>query len=131
MLGTKIDFKAHRWAIIYCAVSTVGALCYGYDQIYYTGVQGMRAFIDEYGTATDDDGNATLTTSFLSLTASIIYVGELLGALLAAPINDYFGRKAVFYCASLCIIAGGIVQLCAKGSEALIIVGRIRKFFSL
>lgn len=120
-----IDFQSHKWAIIYCGVSTFGALCYGYDQIYYTGLLGMKPFITDYGTTNDADGNTALTTSFISLTASIIYVGELLGALLAAPINDFFGRKAVFYCAAVCIIAGAIVQLTAHGLEGLIILGRI------
>lgn len=122
----NIKFSEHKWALFYCAVSTLGALCYGYDQIYYTGVLGMRAFIDDYGTLTDPvTGKAALTTSFLSLTASIIYVGELVGALLAAPINDRWGRKAVFLCASLCIIAGAIVQVADNGSEGLIVFGRI------
>jgi MFS family permease len=86
----------------------------------------MRAFINDYGTTTDPDtGLKALTTSFLSLTASIIYVGELFGALLAAPINDRWGRKAVFCCASCCIIAGAIVQVADNGSEGLIIFGRI------
>ena len=121
----NIDFRSQRWALFYCGVSTFGALCYGYDQIYYTGLLGMRPFINEYGTTTDSDGATALTTSFTSLTASIIYVGELLGALFAAPINDHFGRKAVFYCASLCIIAGAVVQLASHGIEGLIILGRI------
>lgn len=120
-----IDFRAHKWAIIYCGVSTLGALCYGYDQIYYTGVLGMGPYISDYGTTTDSSGDPALTTSFVSLTASIIYVGELVGALLAAPINDFWGRKAVFYCASLCIIAGAVVQLLAHGIEGLIVLGRI------
>lgn len=102
-----------------------GALCYGYDQIYYTGVQGMRPFIDQYGTTTDSMGSKALTTTFLSLTASIIYVGELVGALISAPINDYFGRKGVFYCASVCIIIGAIVQATDKHTMGLIILGRI------
>lgn len=121
----SIDFKSNKWAIIYCGVSTFGALCYGYDQIYYTGLLGMGPFIKDYGTTIDSDGNDALTTSFISLTASIIYVGELLGALMAAPINDRWGRKAVFYCASACIVAGAIVQLTAHGIEGLIILGRI------
>ena len=120
----SIDFRAHKWAFFYCGVSTFGALCYGYDQIYYTGVQGMKPFIHDYGVRASD-GTITLTTSFISLTASIIYVGELLGALIAAPINDYFGRKAVFYCASTCIILGAIIQLVAHGLEGLIVFGRI------
>jgi sugar porter (SP) family MFS transporter len=120
----NIDFRSHTWALIYCGVSAFGALCYGYDQIYYTGLLGMRPFIDEYGVTRDDSAKA-LTTSFTSLTASIIYVGELLGALGAAPINTYYGRKAVFYCASACIIAGAIVQIFASGIEGVIVLGRI------
>lgn len=121
----NINFKDNKWAFVYCGVSTFGALCYGYDQIYYTGLLGMRPFIDEYGQTTDADGARALTTSFTSLTASIIYVGELLGALAAAPINDRWGRKAVFYTAALCIIAGAVVQLASHGLEGLIVLGRI------
>lgn len=124
MPKTNINFRSQAWAIAYCGVSSFGALCYGYDQIYYTGVLGMKPFIQHYGTEAGD-GDASLPTSFVSLTTSIIYVGELLGALLAAPINDHFGRKAVFYCASVCIVAGAIVQLFASGIEGLIILGRI------
>lgn len=124
MAIVNIDFRSHKWAIIYCGVSAIGALCYGYDQIYYTGLLGMKPFIDEYGTR-NSTGTTALTTSFTSLTSSIIYIGELLGALFAAPINDHYGRKAVFYCASGCIIAGAIVQLAASGLEGLIVLGRI------
>ncbi|OAA63381.1 General substrate transporter [Niveomyces insectorum RCEF 264] len=121
----NVDFRSNRWAFIYCGVSTFGALCYGYDQIYFTGILGMRPFINEYGQTTDSHGLRALTTSFTSLTASIIYVGELLGALLAAPINDRWGRKAVFYCAAVCIIAGAVVQLASSGIEGLVVLGRI------
>ncbi len=79
-----INWGQHRWAIFFCAVSSLGALCYGYDQIYYTGVLGMKRFVLDYGTTHDKDGNIALTTTFISLTASIIYVGELFGALIAA-----------------------------------------------
>ncbi|KIX01279.1 uncharacterized protein Z518_09004 [Rhinocladiella mackenziei CBS 650.93] len=121
----NINWGEHRWAIFFCAVSSLGALCYGYDQIYYTGVLGMERFVQDYGTTHDEDGNVALTTTFISLTASIIYVGELLGALASAPINDYFGRKGVFLCASTCIIAGAIAQVADQGSMGVIILGRI------
>lgn len=120
----ELDFRSHAWALLYCGVSTFGALCYGYDQIYYTGVLGMGPFIDTYGVRKQDGGKA-LTTSFTSLTASIIYVGELIGALGAAPINTRYGRKAVFYCASVCIIVGAVVQLVSSGLEGIIVLGRI------
>ena len=85
----------------------------------------MKRFVLDYGTTHDKDGNLALTTSFISLTASIIYVGELFGALFAAPINDYFGRKGVFLCASVCIIAGAVTQVADQHSEGVICLGRI------
>lgn len=83
-----------------------------------------RHAINIYGTL-QPDGSHAISTSFLSLTASIIYVGELLGALLAAPINDHYGRKGVFYSASACIIAGAIIQVADNGNEGVIVLGRI------
>lgn len=120
-----INWGQHKWALLFCAVSSLGALCYGYDQIYYTGVIGMKRFVADYGTTHDIDGHVVLTTTFISLTSSIIYVGELVGALLAAPINDNFGRKGVFLCASICIIGGAIAQVADRGSMGVIVVGRI------
>lgn len=120
-----INWGHHRWAIFFCTISSLGALCYGYDQIYYTGVLGMQRFILDYGEAHEQIGDIALTTTFVALSTSIIYVGELVGALVAAPVNDHFGRKGVFFCASVCIIAGAIVQCANQSSLAVICVGRI------
>ncbi|RDW84198.1 uncharacterized protein DSM5745_04524 [Aspergillus mulundensis] len=123
-LNLNVDWKSNRRAIAYCLVAAIGALCYGYDTIYYTGIQGMPWFARDYGTL-DPDGSYSLGTTFLSLSASIIYVGELVGALIAAPINESLGRRAVFLSASLCIIAGAIVQACSFGSHPVFYVGRV------
>lgn len=121
----KLNVRDNRWAIFCCAISAIGALCYGYDQTYYTGIQGMQTFKDAYGKYDPSTGTYSLTTSFTSLTTSIIYVGELLGALMAAPINDRWGRKAVFFVASIAIIGGGIAQVADNGIEGVIVLGRI------
>jgi sugar porter (SP) family MFS transporter len=123
-LQFNIDWKSHRRAIAYCLVAAIGALCYGYDTIYYTGIQGMVWFAKDYGEKTAED-SYELATTFLSVSASIIYVGEFVGAFLAAPINDFFGRRAVFLTASLCIVAGAIVQVCSFGSAPVFYVGRV------
>ncbi|CAP82889.1 hypothetical protein E8E15_000453 [Penicillium rubens] len=123
-LQLNIDWKSNRRAIAYCLVAAIGALCYGYDTIYYTGIQGMPWFAKDYGEK-NADGSYSLGTSFLSLSASIIYVGELVGAIAAAPINDFFGRRAVFLSASLCIVVGAIVQVCSFGSDPVFYVSRV------
>ncbi|KAF7525428.1 hypothetical protein PCG10_004909 [Penicillium crustosum] len=124
ILNIDLDWQRHKWPLFYCFVSLFGAFCYGYDTIYYTGVQGMEPFIHDYGTKTQD-GTYALETTFLSVTASVIYAGEFCGALMTAPINDTWGRKAVFYSASICIIAGAIVQVCSFGIYGAFCAGRV------
>ncbi|KAF4472355.1 hypothetical protein FALBO_740 [Fusarium albosuccineum] len=121
----KFDWKAHKRALVYCSIAAIGALCYGYDNTYYNGVLAMQEFKNDYGTHFDEDGNKALPSSFQSLTASSIYIGDLLGALFASPINDRWGRKAVFWVASFFILFGGIAQVADTNHEAVIVVGRV------
>lgn len=122
----KLNWRSHKWAFFYCAIAAIGSLCYGYDNTYYNGVLAMQQFKNDYGTTRDSDtGLLALTSSFQSLTASSIYIGDLLGAIIAAPINDRWGRKAVFWFASFCILFGGIAQVADTTYEAIIVVGRI------
>lgn len=87
----------------------------------------MLPFKRDYGvrTAPGSEEPYELATTFLSASASIIYAGEFLGALIAAPINDKFGRRAVFASASLAIIAGALVQFFASGIAGVFYLGRV------
>jgi MFS family permease len=84
----------------------------------------MADFARDYGDKTGD-GTFALTTTFLAASASIIYAGEFTGALLAGPINDRFGRRAVFLSASLSIIVGAVIQVNAYGIHGVFYLGRI------
>lgn len=55
---------------------------------------------------------------------SMINVGELVGSLTAAPVNDYIGRKGVFMTGSIAIVIGIILQLVTSSSRALMTAGR-------
>ncbi|KIW03137.1 uncharacterized protein PV09_05779 [Verruconis gallopava] len=120
----NVDLKTYKWAIIFCSMSAIGALVYGYDNSYYNGVLAMQPFKDHYGDHYVD-GKKALAVSFTSLTASSIYIGDLLGALISAPINDRWGRKAVFIFGSLCILGGGVAQVADNHHEGVIVLGRI------
>ncbi|CZR58289.1 related to HXT2-Hexose facilitator of moderately low affinity for glucose [Phialocephala subalpina] len=73
----------------------------------------MDIFIQHFGTKAAD-GTCSIASSQLSLMASVINIGELVGSLSAAPLNDYLGRKGVFLVASTVIIVGVILQLAAE-----------------
>lgn len=54
----------------------------------------------------------------------MINLGELVGSLMAAPLNDRFGRRPVFLIAAIVLVIGIVMQLAATSSVALITSGR-------
>ena len=70
------------------------------------------------------DGDYEISPSTLSVMTSMINVGELLGSLSAAPLNDFIGRKGVFLTGTVTIIIGVILQLATSSNKALITAGR-------
>lgn len=124
MFGFELDFRRNRWAIIYCSISAVGALVFGYDNTYYSGILGMQQFKNDYGNHYDNGAKA-LATDFTSLTTSSIYIGDMVGAAISGPLNDRFGRKTVMWIAALFVLAGGITQVADTNIEGVIVLGRI------
>ncbi|KAK5064243.1 hypothetical protein LTR84_000076 [Exophiala bonariae] len=120
-----LEISKNRWAYFFCSVSAIGALVYGYDNTYYNGVLAMRSFKNHYGDHYDADGQKALNVFFTSLTASSIYIGDAIGALISAPINDKYGRKTTFWFAAICILAGGITQVADTHYEGVLTLGRI------
>ncbi|BFZ63985.1 hypothetical protein YB2330_005123 [Saitoella coloradoensis] len=114
----------HPYAWLFCAFAALGACLYGYDGVYFTGVSAMDSFIRDFGSRSSS-GEYEITPSELSLMTSMINVGELVGSLTAAPINDFFGRKGAFLTAALVVIIGVVLQVAAEGHVVMVIVGRI------
>ncbi len=112
------------YAWLFCGFAALGACLYGYDGVYFTGVSAMNVFVRHFGDL-QPDGTYVLSASQLSLMTSVINIGELVGSLSAAPLNDYLGRKGVFLIASLAIIVGVILQLATDHDRGMIMGGRV------
>ena len=80
-------------------------------------------FLEHFGER-NDDGEWEIPPGTLSVMTSMINVGELVGSLSAAPLNDYFGRKGVFMVGTVAIIVGVILQLVTTSSRDLMTAGR-------
>lgn len=119
-----LNFREHKWALIYCSYFVLGALLYGYDGTYFTGVQAMDAFKRNFGTQ-DASGQYVITSGALSIMTSIVYVGELIGSLSASVVQDNLGRKGGLGVSMVAVIIGAVVQIAAEGQQGVIIAGRI------
>jgi MFS family permease len=83
----------------------------------------LDVFIHHFGEL-GEDGEYFISPSNLSVMTSMINVGELVGSLSAAPLNDFFGRKGVFLSGTVAIIIGVVMQLATTSSRPLITAGR-------
>ncbi|KAF5545290.1 glucose transporter rco-3 [Fusarium napiforme] len=110
-----------------CGFATLGACLYGYDGVYFTGVSTLAdrqdVFVRDFGTR-GDDGEFHISPQNLAVMTSMINVGELVGSLLAAPLNDLFGRKGSLFTGSVVVVVGVVMQLSTTWSRALITAGR-------
>jgi MFS family permease len=80
-------------------------------------------FTRDFGTP-DGDGRYDISPENLAVMTSMINMGELVGSLLAAPLNDLFGRKGALLTGSIIVVVGVVLQLSTTSSRALITAGR-------
>ncbi|RJE19642.1 Sugar and other transporter [Aspergillus sclerotialis] len=113
----------YPYILLFCGFAALGACLYGYDGVYFNGVSTLDVFVRHFGQR-KEDGTYEIPPSSLSVMTSMINVGELVGSLTAAPLNDVLGRKGVFMIGTVAIIVGAILQLVTTSSNALITAGR-------
>ncbi|KAF5685626.1 hexose facilitator [Fusarium denticulatum] len=106
-----------------CGFAALGACLYGYEGVYFTGVSTLDVFVRDFGTR-GGDGEFHISPQNLAVMTSMINVGELVGSLLAAPLNDLFGRKGSLLTGSIAVVVGVVMQLSTTSSRALITAGR-------
>ncbi|BFZ59655.1 hypothetical protein YB2330_000669 [Saitoella coloradoensis] len=115
----------HFYALLFCGFAVLGAVLYGYDGTYFTGIVAMNPFIIKFG---ETAPNTTLGYKFdglhLAIPASFVMIGEAVGSFVAGPIGEKTGRRGAMIAAAIGVIAGTIIQLVAP-SWAVIVVGRV------
>lgn len=116
--------RHHKWALAYCSFFVLGAILYGYDGTYFTGIVAMDGFLKRFGDQMSN-GKPTLKSGTLSLLSSIVQVGELIGSLTATVIGGVGGRRGGLVAACVFVSLGAIIQLAANGSIAQLTVGRL------
>lgn len=84
----------------------------------------MKEFKEQFGTTCrDSSDNIDICTRDSSLIVAILSAGTALGALIAAPTGDYFGRRQSLLLSVGVFCIGAIFQVCAT-MTAMLLVGR-------
>jgi SP family sugar:H+ symporter-like MFS transporter len=92
--------------------------------VYFSGIQAMSTFVQHFGRR-QADGTYAISASDLSIMSSMINVGELVGSLSAAPLNDFFGRKGAFLLGAITAIIGTVLQVIPDHAKGIIVGGRV------
>ncbi|GAB1310547.1 glucose transporter [Madurella fahalii] len=101
-----------------------GGLLFGYDTGSINGILAMDSFREDFSTGyIDKDERPGIYPNQVSLIVAMLSAGTVVGALLAAPAGDIWGRRLslIYSMGVFCI--GAIFQVCAT-NVPLLVVGR-------
>jgi sugar porter (SP) family MFS transporter len=101
-----------------------GGFIFGYDTGQISGFLEMPDFLNRFGQHRPN-GTAYFSTVRSGLIVALLSIGTLFGALVAAPIADWIGRKysIVWWC--LIFSVGMIVQMTSTHAWYQVMIGRL------
>ncbi|KAM5344075.1 hypothetical protein ACJ41O_012612 [Fusarium nematophilum] len=97
-----------------------GGVLYGYDTGIINGILAMRYWRDLFSTGyrNRSDGELDISSSQSSLIVSILSVGTFFGALSAAPLADWVGRRLSLCAGNVVFVAGVALQTASTAIPA-------------
>ncbi|KAF8626585.1 hypothetical protein AX15_004786 [Amanita polypyramis BW_CC] len=126
--GVGLDAPKNKFVgIAIAAFSAFGGILFGYDTGVVSGIIAMDDWLRAFGhpsAAADGTIKYAISSPTQSLVVSILSAGTFFGALFAAPLADYFGRKwsIVFACL---VFSVGVAMQTAAVHIPLFVVGRV------
>ncbi|KAL1629168.1 hexose transporter hxt5 [Neofusicoccum ribis] len=127
-----VEFNKHEdgplhifnWRVIYMGVLvSMGGFIFGYDTGQISGFLEMEDFLRRFSDTTKD-GAPAFSNGRSGTIVGLLSIGTLIGALIAAPVSDKFGRKWSIVFWNLIFCVGVIVQIVTESKWYQIALGR-------
>lgn len=96
-----------------------------------SGVLIMKNFVLRFGGGATGEGGWELPAHTQSILTSLLAVGTFFGALLQAPVSDWFGRQKSMVIWAVCFVVGAVIQTATNDSIAQFVVGRVVAGFAV
>ncbi|RYP59463.1 hypothetical protein DL769_008522 [Monosporascus sp. CRB-8-3] len=102
-----------------------GGLLFGYDTGSVNGILAMKSFIDQFNTGyVDSQSNRVIISpGETALIVAILSAGTFVGALLAAPVADWIGRR-ISLIISIGVFCFGVIFQVWADRIPMLVVGR-------
>ncbi|KAK9322260.1 general substrate transporter [Lipomyces orientalis] len=115
--------------LLICAFVALGALIFGMDGGYFSGVLAMDDFIRTFGSL-QPSGEYGISSSRQSFMTSFPYLGQFLAALVGGYVGNLIGRRWGLFLMCMASVAGVFMQLFAK-NVALLVAGRFFNYCAI
>ncbi|KAE9986598.1 hypothetical protein EG328_005207 [Venturia inaequalis] len=122
------DMTARGWRIALFA--SLGAMVFGYDTAWWSGVLGMPAFTSRYGVYSDVTKKWAISSPLQSSGSGIPTAGRILGSIGCPFVADRFGRRGCFLFISVVYIIAVIIEV-TSNSFWQIIIGRFFNYIPM
>ncbi|KAH8658239.1 general substrate transporter [Xylariales sp. PMI_506] len=115
------DMTAYAWLV--AVFSSLGALVFGYDAVWWSGVLGMSAFTQRFGVYNAATKSYAISAPLQSAGSGIPTAGRILGSVISPFIADRIGRRGCMLVMAILFIVAAIIEVTAQ-SFWQIVIGR-------
>ncbi|KAG8624341.1 hypothetical protein KVT40_007408 [Elsinoe batatas] len=105
-------------------VVSLGGLIFGYDTGQISGFLEMDDFLGRFADQTTPEGQPAFSNVRSGTIVGLLSIGTLMGAIIAAPIADKFGRRVSIVWWNIVFCVGVIVQITTSTRWYDIAIGR-------
>ena len=106
-------------------IVSIGGMIFGYDTGQISGFLEMNDFLRRFGDSTDPmTGGPAFSNVRSGTIVGLLSIGTLIGAITAAPIADFFGRRIAIVTGNIIFCVGVIVQIATNNTWYQIAIGR-------
>ncbi|KAH8888040.1 general substrate transporter [Thozetella sp. PMI_491] len=119
---------ARAWRVAFFAC--LGAMVFGYDTAWWSGVLGMPAFTKKFGVYNLTTKTYAISAPLQSSGSGIPTAGRILGSIICPLIADRFGRRITMLVMSIAFIISIIVEVTAQ-SFWQIVIGRFLNYIPM
>ncbi|KAH7115141.1 general substrate transporter [Dendryphion nanum] len=111
--------------ILMAVLVSMGGFIFGYDTGQISGFLEMPDFLNRFGDSIDPDtGDISFSNGRSGAIVGLLSIGTLIGAIIAAPVADKFGRKLSISFWNIIFCVGVIVQIATTNKWYQVAIGR-------